>query len=244
MLELRAVPGDTGRLMRELLTERGVRIGAPGDAIVSWGVRVRGDVPVLNGRAGTRDKLEELTVLRDSGVLVPPFSLDGEGLEFPILGRKRHHTQARDIVPVLENDREFEWRRAGGASDYFVQYVAKQAEYRVWAYRRRPLASYEKVLRYPERYTRVGWNWQHGFAFEFVREAPDGLQELGARAVDAMGLDFGAVDILAGKDGRLYVLEVNTAPGVQGARQGVRRLADKIAKWVTLGYPRRRGDGD
>jgi hypothetical protein len=245
VVEFRAVRGDTATLMRSLLTERGVQLGDNGDAVVSWGVRLHGDTrPSLNASAGW-DKLDELTTMGKAGVRIPAFSLDGAGLQFPILGRKRQHTKAKDIIPILQNDKEFEWRKAGGASDYFVQYIPKKAEYRVWAYRRRSLAVYEKQMRYPERYVRgVGWNWQQGFAFVFVPEAPEELKQLGAAAVDALGLDFGAVDILHGMDGQYHALEVNTAPGVQEARTGIAKLADKIAKWVELGCPKRRGQED
>jgi hypothetical protein len=42
------------------------------------------------------------------------------------------------------------------------------------------------------------------------------LTEHSIHAVQALGLDFGAVDLIVGKDGKTYVLEVNTAPGIEG----------------------------
>ena len=251
MIELRAVKGETGRLLLQLLREKGIEVNTSGrpSGIVSYGVPIReSGIPVLNARAGSFNKFEELQRLHGANILVPPHSRDGHGLTFPILGRKFKHSKARDIVPILQNDVEFEWRTRGGACDYFVQYIPRRREYRVWAYRRRPIAVYEKVMQYPERYgvgstAGIGWNWGHGFAFRYYHDAPDALKLLGAQAVDACGLDFGAVDIIHSMDDRLYVLEVNTAPGVQDRRQGITALADKIAKWIQLGYPRRNGDG-
>jgi D-alanine-D-alanine ligase-like ATP-grasp enzyme len=44
---------------------------------------------------------------------------------------------------------------------------------------------------------------------------PAGLRELGVAAVAAVGLDFGAVDIIWNQtQDRCYVLEINTAPGL------------------------------
>lgn len=40
------------------------------------------------------------------------------------------------------------------------------------------------------------------------------VEQLAIEAVEALGLDFGAVDILMTGDGSVYVLEVNTAPGL------------------------------
>jgi glutathione synthase/RimK-type ligase-like ATP-grasp enzyme len=43
------------------------------------------------------------------------------------------------------------------------------------------------------------------------------LQEAAIRTVEILGLDFGAVDIIWNKkQDRYYVLEVNTAPGLEG----------------------------
>lgn len=42
------------------------------------------------------------------------------------------------------------------------------------------------------------------------------IQDLATEAVHALGLDFGAVDIIKDEDGAVYVLEVNTACGVEG----------------------------
>ena len=44
---------------------------------------------------------------------------------------------------------------------------------------------------------------------------PDGLHDLTIKAVNTLGLDFGAVDIIEeSHTGKLYVLEVNSAPGL------------------------------
>jgi len=73
---------------------------------------------------------------------------------------------------------------------------------------------------------------------------PRAAVELAGDALQAIGLDFGAVDILVGKDGQNYVLECNSAPGVEGDdRQVIRALARKIANWERNGFLRRNGDG-
>jgi glutathione synthase/RimK-type ligase-like ATP-grasp enzyme len=54
----------------------------------------------------------------------------------------------------------------------------------------------------------------------------DSVYEIGIRAVQALGLDFGAVDVYFWKDCP-HVLEVNTAPGLSGATT-ISAYADKI----------------
>jgi glutathione synthase/RimK-type ligase-like ATP-grasp enzyme len=53
---------------------------------------------------------------------------------------------------------------------------------------------------------------------------------LAAQACDALGLQFGAVDIGRRADGSYLVLEVNRAPGIEGGT--VERYATAIAGWV------------
>lgn len=241
MLELRAVPGETGRLLAALLRERGIELGtANPQGVVSYGVAVHTTLPSLNARAGTRNKLEELEALKAAGVSVPPFGRGVEGLTFPLVGRRLRHTRGRDIQIILGDQDEITWlRNAGRMPDYFTQYVPRAAEFRVWAYRRRCLAVYQKQMVRPAEYRDFGWGHGNGFAFNIVAGASEDVKALGTSAVDALRLDFGAADIIRGRDGHLYVLEVNTAPGVEGPRQGLMALANKIARWVELGYPRR-----
>lgn len=240
MIELRAVPGPTGRLLRELLTELNIRIGTPGQAIVSYGVPVRSGLPTLNAMAGRRTKLEELQALHNAGIPTPEVVMPGQvrsRATKTLLGRSLKHQKGRDIevVPVGERPKK--------VHDYYTALVPKRREYRVWAFRRRCKATYEKRHRYRGHgRNHEVWNWRNGYAFEFSHNAPQEVKDLGCRAVDTLGLDFGAVDIIEGMDGRFYVLEVNTAPGVQDRRQGITALAESIARWVERGYPRRNGD--
>lgn len=40
------------------------------------------------------------------------------------------------------------------------------------------------------------------------------IEELAINAIDTLGLDFGAVDIIKDEEGNVFVLEINTAPGL------------------------------
>ena len=76
------------------------------------------------------------------------------------------------------------------------------------------------------------------------QEVSEELTSLGKQAVDALGLDFGAVDIILGADGRYSVLECNSAPGVESPRQAITSLVNHIERWARNGFKRRNGEVD
>jgi glutathione synthase/RimK-type ligase-like ATP-grasp enzyme len=231
-----------GALLRQLVgSGQAAKTG-----VVCWGRGHHGIEPTLNGRAGAANKLQQLQKFKDAGILTVPFftKLPSAAEDFPVLGRSLSHHGGTDIKLIMEP----EMVSIFSASDFYTRYVPRQTEYRSWVYRRRHLATYEKRLVRPHeaiRRNRVGANHRNGYAFLLMNSAlvPEGIREIAAKAVECLGLDFGAVDILKGVDGHYYVLEINTAPGAESAdRAGLKTLALKIATWERLGMPRRNGD--
>jgi hypothetical protein len=246
MLELRIAKHCAlgGALLEGLLRERGL-IGDPIKGVVCWGSGYAGELPALNAACSKLNKLEQLRAHSFAGVTTVPL-VEGGMQQLPILGRRLSHTGGRDIVVHNSYKAAFAAVDAGQA-DYLTVLVPSKTEYRVWSYRGRHLRTYEKVLKYEDlfrrsqRRHRFGRSARNGYAFEL---RPGGVPEataLAHGAVASLNLDFGAVDVLAGEDGKYYVLEVNTAPGVEGPRECITALAGKIAKWVELGMPRRNG---
>lgn len=243
MLQLRAIKGQTGKLLGQMLKERGLTDGRV-QGVVNYGYGGESQYPTLNAKAGTVNKYQELVKLDEAGVRTVPFSHSAADLKPPIFGRKFHHTRGTDIFiyrvrPLLRGDR---------LSDYYTQMIPKQAEYRVWVYRNKALATYLKVLDYPHKNGRAGrskevWNWANGYAYKFVEPAQvtEGLKNIAIDAVEVLGLDFGAADVILGTDKKLYVLEVNTAPGVEGRRQGMTSLVNCIQRWAERGFKSRKG---
>ena len=61
--------------------------------------------------------------------------------------------------------------------------------------------------------------WNHSNGYTFTRNVGEynlNVHTLGVDAVKALGLNYGAVDIIEDSQGELYVLEVNTAFGLEG----------------------------
>lgn len=98
----------------------------------------------------------------------------------------------------------------------YTQYVKKKKEFRVHVVAGEVIDVQQKKKKNGTGPAGLIRNLANGwiFAHEDVVE-PDGLRDLGVAAVAAVGLDFGAVDIIWNEtQNRCYVLEVNTAPGL------------------------------
>lgn len=110
----------------------------------------------------------------------------------------------------------------------YTQYVKKKKEFRVHVFNGAVIDVQQKKKRNGSEADSLIRNHDNGwvFAHNDVVE-PAGLRELGLAAVAALGLDFGAVDIIWNeKQNQCYVLEVNTAPGLSDST--AEKYADAI----------------
>jgi glutathione synthase/RimK-type ligase-like ATP-grasp enzyme len=109
----------------------------------------------------------------------------------------------------------------------YTCYINKNKEYRVHVCKQKVI-DVQKKIRDPEREPKTWKIRSYANGFIFARnglEENDRLNNLAIAAVEACGLDFGAVDIIQGKeDKQYYVLEINTAPGLEG--QTIQAYAD------------------
>ena len=102
----------------------------------------------------------------------------------------------------------------------YTKYVNKDQEYRVHVFRGEVIFEQRKARKKDVPDDQVNWKIRnHGNGFIFAHRDvfidPVG-KEAAVQAVEKLGLDFGAVDLMLGKDGNFYVLEVNTACGLEG----------------------------
>ena len=104
----------------------------------------------------------------------------------------------------------------------YVKYKKKRKEFRVHVFKGQVIDLAEKRKFRLERRDAsfVGLVRNHDNGWAFCRDGivePDGLRSLALTAVSVLGLSFGACDIIWNeKENKLYVLEVNTAPGLEG----------------------------
>jgi len=102
----------------------------------------------------------------------------------------------------------------------YTKYIKKDQEWRIHVFQGKVFFEQRKARKKDVPDDKVNWqvrNLNGGFIYSHVNvDAPKNVKEEAIKAVEALGLDFGAVDILTTKRGEAYVLEVNTACGLEG----------------------------
>jgi len=162
-----------------------------------------------------------------AGVQVVPYTLNwGEAEDwhqagFDVVARHNLYGHSGEGIEVVIGDQKKEdWGDVPEAPLY-TKYIKKKSEYRVHVVgevtdiqkKRRRTDVEPEDCDYKVRNHSNGW--------VYCREnlnIPKGINELAISAVRALNLDFGAVDIIWNEHhNQMYVLEVNTAPGLEGA---------------------------
>lgn len=171
-----------------------------------------GKYPYANLNASVEsNKLKAHIKFANAGISVPKVYLKGEVIPdnaFPLLARKKYHSQGRDIIYVHNQD-ELE-NLDEDAYDFLVEYINKTSEYRVHilgddAFVSVKFNGIDPIVR------SHGNGWRQ---IEYDRDWHDELIILATKAIDILDYDFGAVDIIR-KRNKLYVLEINSAPGLE-----------------------------
>lgn len=142
---------------------------------------------------------------------------DGE----TVFGRKSRGSGGTDIC-FYDTDPE-----AFASSDFYSLYKKKKDEFRVHIVDNDVILVQRKAVRDTDDdgnvidKSKIDFrirNHKNGFVFKrYDVHAPDDVIEQAQKAIKTAGLDFGAVDVIFNQhEGRAYVLEVNTAPGLEG----------------------------
>jgi hypothetical protein len=124
----------------------------------------------------------------------------------------------------------------------YVKYVPKKQEYRIHVCGGVAVDIQRKARRKDVPDEAINWkirNHDNGFIFARNEDGvvPPDVIEQAVNAVIALGLDFGAVDVIfSDKEQKAYVLEVNTAPGLAGETLAgyVRRFGQYVNGEVAL----------
>lgn len=186
------------------------------------------NVPILNKPEAVgiaSNKLSALQSLKAAGVRIPDFTTDMAVAQRWLTNYdvvvERHELRGNSgqgirIVTLDDDDMESTVTRA----PLYTKFIPKTAEFRVHVFRGEVIDYIEKKKMLADRrgadfnkyVSSITCGWV--FSRTDVRDIPE-VRQQAIRAVAALGLDFGAVDIVFA-DGLPFVLEVNTAPGLSG----------------------------
>lgn len=138
------------------------------------------------------------------GFIVGRELLAGQGGEGIVLFTNVHKLLANDEVKL------------------YTEYVPKKEEFRVHVFQGRIVDVQRKARRLDLPDDQVDYkirNLANGFIFARADiNPPEDVLMQGLKIMDNLGLDFGAVDVIWNeRREKAYVLEVNTAPGLQGS---------------------------
>ena len=136
------------------------------------------------------------------------------------VGRLVHHVGGNDLLNPPPRP------------DFWVKKEDIVREFRVHSFKGRSIRAGMKVHRpgiaIPHEWIR-SWDggWRISYDGASVRQRH---RDIAHAAIEALGLDFGAVDIAERRDGNVFVLEVNRAPGLEGGTITV--YANAIRAWL------------
>jgi glutathione synthase/RimK-type ligase-like ATP-grasp enzyme len=124
---------------------------------------------------------------------------------------------------VLYTQDDYKSLRPFPNAPLYTVYMKKKSEYRVHVIGGEVKDVVRKARRKDVPDEEVNWkirNHANGFVFsrgEALGDVPEGVKTQALNAIRACGLDFGAVDIIYNdKNNIVHVLEINTAPGMEG----------------------------
>lgn len=183
----------------------------PDDVIIHWG-----------GPSSATNKLHFFQMIREvHPEIIPPFWTSRTQVPadaYPVVCRASLAGHSGEGIVIADTP------EAMIDCPLYVKYIPKKDEYRVHLGKVSETEVTTIAIQRKARDTsNPAPNWKvrsHANGFNFVRNGvnpPSSVLERAVQAFRCSGLDFGAVDMIWNdKNKRAYVLEINTAPGLEG----------------------------
>lgn len=201
--------------------------GREGVLVINWGNGKADDARgVLNQPSDVSrasNKLSFFERMKEAGQedILPPFWTDDDIplKEYPIVCRQKLTGHSGEGIVIADNPDEIVPARL------YVKYMKKKDEYRIHVGylgdEYHIISQQKKVRRLDTPDDDVDWQVRnHKNGFNFARqdiEVPSNVIDVAKKALFHSGLQFGAVDVIWNqKKERATVLEINTAPGLEG----------------------------
>jgi glutathione synthase/RimK-type ligase-like ATP-grasp enzyme len=189
--------------------------------VLNWGFSGEFSHPKMLNKpsavARASNKLTTLRVLKDAGIPVPDFTTDKAAARawqqdgFRVLCRTLLNSHSGKGIVIAQPEDSLV------SAPLYTKYTNKDYEYRIHVFNGHVIDICEKRKRNGEETTNnLIRTLSNGWVF--CREGvnlSEAAKSRSIKAVQALGLDFGAVDLIA-RGSHHWVLEVNSAPGLQG----------------------------
>lgn len=231
---------------RKIAAESGGRIrlnrGPTGQ--VNWG-RSEANTELNADTSKATNKYQMRQLFRTNEVPMPTLYSYEEALRRTtagetLVGRPTTHMKGRGYWVCRSSAdvrRAWEGTRRKKAATHFMDFIPNAREFRVHIFNGKSIRisekDFTKIKLESLRELRGG---DYRATFSFVATKPDldketlkSVRRAAKKAVRAIGLGFGAVDVLLGQDNQPYVLEVNSAPGLGGSLPSL--YSQKIMEW-------------
>jgi predicted ATP-grasp superfamily ATP-dependent carboligase len=136
---------------------------------------------------------------------------DIRATDLPVVRRLKHHSRGSDIKLVTS-------LRHIPQGDYYSKFIESNCEYRIHVFDGKAIRVQLKVKgeETVDDDRDFIHNVENGFLLKDTFDHNLNLEKemipIAENAVKLLGLDFGAADVLVGKDNKPYILEVNSAP--------------------------------
>lgn len=183
---------------------------------------------------GAADKLGALLCLARNYVGCPRIIENARYLDvapMPMVFRKIVRHSGNDNPYILKNSGERIDRSRANQYDYAIQWIDKDEEYRVHVFKDKWIRVQRKEAQLDGRPRNMDIRSTcRGWMLRELAEPPQPLTRIGIRSIQALCLDFGAVDVVRDRATQcLYVIEVNTGPGL--TEKGVARYVKRFTAW-------------
>lgn len=198
------------------------------NTIINWGSSTRPDhipsdamvINTFDAVSNTINKISALRILKRNGVTTVPFTTDFEQAKewledwYKVVGRKQIKGYDGKGLVIFSTIEDLE------KCQLYTKLVDCDKEFRVNVVNGKMISGAKKVFSKAAREEgkrpgniRTGSN---GYIFQYTNTyLPQAVCDLAIKAIKALRLDFGGVDIIFNSDtGDAYVLEVNTAPEI------------------------------
>lgn len=212
------------------------------DRLIRWGTSkpipwkpTFGTFNPLKALSSYKTRLEQLNILAAAAVKVPVFAPTMDlsaapavtilARDFPV-GKQPTKGKGITIYPPGQ--------KPSDKHDMYMEFINKDRQFRVHV-----CMGQQRVGELVPDPTHNGesdpyvWNDGNGYTFKLANDVPKVVAPLAAQAVAALGLHFGAVDIIT-RGYSAWALEVNSAPGL--SENSLRWYAKRLGAAIGISY--------